>query len=183
MSRAESMIARRRPPALRHRQQGLSLLIVTLLMLALGLITVSSYFNSQTQFRLSRNIQASELAFSRAESAIAAAEAWLNAGTNSQSVAFDSYSVNHLYPIGQFALSGLAPTTMNWSDLNSLSSGNARYLIEQLGRNIRQPGASLSINQAATSCQSVNLFRVLARGDDGAGASRIIEVTAAIKAC
>ena len=183
MSRAAIMFTHRRALLLRHRQKGLSLLIVTLLMLALGLITVSSYFNSQTQFRLSGNIQASELAFSRAESAIAAAEAWLNAGASAQSTAFDSYSVKHLYPMGQFALSGYAPATMDWSDLNSLSSGKARYLIEQLGRNVRQPGSSLSTNQAATSCQAVNLFRVLARGDDGAGASRILEVTTATSAC
>ena len=173
----------RKPSRSPRRQQGLSLLVVTLLMLALSLITVSSFFNSQTQFRLSGNIQASELAFSRAESAISTAEAWLNANGNAQSTAFDTYTVNYLYPIGQFAQSGYLPASMNWSDANSLASANARYLIEQIGRGVRQPGDSLSTGQASTGCRAVNLFRVLARGETAAGASRIIETTMAISAC
>jgi Tfp pilus assembly protein PilX len=177
------MIRRHQPRHLQRHQQGVSLLVVTLLMLALSLITVSSYFNSQTQFRLSGNNQASELAFSRAEAAVATAEAWLNATGNAQSAAFDSYSIKYLYPMGQFALSGYTATSMDWNDTNSLSTGNARYLVEQLGRNVRQPGDSLSVGQISTSCRAVNLFRVLARGDGTAGASRIIEITTAVSAC
>jgi Tfp pilus assembly protein PilX len=177
------MIQRHQPRQGLRRQRGLSLLVVTLLMLALGLLTVSSYVNSWTQFRLSGNLQASELAFSRAEAAIASAEAWLNAGSNAQSSAFDSYSVNHLYPIGQFTLSGYSAAGMTWSDANSLVSGNARYLIEQLGRGVRQPGDALSTGPSATSCRAVNLFRVMARGEGNAAASRIIEVTTAVSAC
>jgi Tfp pilus assembly protein PilX len=169
-----------------HRQRGISLLVVSLLMMAIVLMTLTAFYISRTQYKLVGNIQASELAFSRAESAIAAAESWLNGSGNSKAGGFDSYDATatpHLYPAGQLATLGRTPASMTWSNTNSTVSGDGRYLVELVGRNVRKPGDSIALNQRATGCKAVDLFRVLAKADTGQSGSRIIETIEATDGC
>ena len=167
-------------------QRGISLLVVTVLMLAIVLMTLTAFYVSKTQYKLVGNIQAAELAFGRAESVSATARAWVNVPANAKSAAFDAYnatSTAHLYPMGQMAALGYLPDSMTWSNSNSTVSGNGRYLVELLGRNIKKPGDSIAIKQNATSCKSVDLFRVIAKADAGQSGSRIIETIEATDGC
>ena len=72
---------------------------------------------------------------------------------------------------------------MTWSNTNSTVSGDARYLIEVVGRNVRKPGDSIALNQRSTGCKAVDLFRVLAKADTGQSGSRIIETIEAADGC
>ena len=167
-------------------QRGISLLVVTVLMLAIVLMTLTAFYVSKTQYKLVGNIQASELAFGQAESVSAAARAWVNVPANATSAAFDTYSATstaHLYPMGKMAALGHLPESMTWSNSNSTVSGNGRYLVELLGRNIKKPGDSIAIKQKATSCKSVDLFRIVAKADAGQSGSRIIETIEATDGC
>ena len=166
-------------------QRGISLLVVTVLMLAIVLMTLTAFYVSKTQYKLVGNIQASELAFGQAESVSAAARAWVNDAVNAKSAAFDTYATStaHLYPMGKMAALGHLPGSMTWSNSNSTVSGNGRYLVELLGRNIKKPGDSIAIKQKATSCKSVDLFRVIAKADAGQSGSRIIETIEATDGC
>ena len=170
-----------------HSQHGMSLLIVTVMMLAIILVTLTAFYISKTQYKLVGNIQASELAFARAESTSAAARDWLSVQANARSIAFDkdlaSVDSGHLYPIGGLAARSVALATMTWSNSNSLSSAEGRYLIELLGRGIRSPGDSLALGQIAASCKLVDLFRVVAKADAGGDGSRIIETIEATDGC
>ena len=167
-------------------QRGISLLVVTVLIMAIVLMTLTAFYVSKTQYKLVGNIQASELAFGQAESASAAARAWVNVSANATSDAFDTYnatSTAHLYPMGKMAALGHLPGSMTWSNSNSTVSGNGRYLVELLGRNIKKPGDSIGMGQKATSCKSVDLFRVIAKADAGQSGSRIIETIEATDGC
>ena len=167
-------------------QRGISLLVVTVLMLAIVLMTLTAFYVSKTQYKLVGNIQASELAFGQAESVSAAARAWVNVSANAKSAAFDTYnatSTAHLYPSGQLAALAYRPESMTWNNSNSTVSGNGRYLVELLGRNIKKPGDSIAIKQNATSCKSVDLFRIVAKADAGQSGSRIIETIEATDGC
>ena len=167
-------------------QRGISLLVVTVLMLAIVLMTLTAFYVSKTQYKLVGNIQASELAFGQAESVSAAARAWVNVSANATSDAFDTYnatSTAHLYPMGKMAALGHLPESMTWSNSNSTVSGNGRYMVELLGRNIKKPGDSIAIKQKATSCKSVDLFRIVAKADAGQSGSRIIETIEATDGC
>ena len=168
------------------RQRGVSLLVVTVLMLAIILMTLTAFYISKTQYKLVGNIQSSELAFSQTEAVDAAARAWVSVPANAKSSGFDTYNASttsHLYPTGQLATLGLTPSTMTWTNANSLVSGNGRYLIELLGRNVRKPGDSLAVGQSKTSCKSVDLFRVVSKADAGQSGSRIIETIEAVSGC
>ena len=175
---------RNRPHAA-ARQRGVSLLIVTLLIMAILLMTLSALYISRTQYRLVGNIQASELAFSRAEEALVNAQAWLNVTANARAAGFDTYNnaTPQIYPAGGLAAASLVPATMTWTDSNSVASGDARYLIELIGRNVRKPGDSINLGQASTGCRSVDLFRIVTRADAGLNGSRIVETTESRDGC
>ena len=165
-------------------QRGISLLVVTVLMLAIVLMTLTAFYVSKTQYKLVGNIQASELAFDQAESVSAAARAWVNVPDNARSDGFDAYATStaHLYPMGKMAALGHLPGTMTWSDANSIVSGNGRYMVELLGRNIKKPGESIAIGrQGSNPCKSVDLFRIVAKADAGQSGSRIIETIEATR--
>jgi Tfp pilus assembly protein PilX len=176
---------RSRKPSARS-QRGISLLVVTVLMLGIMLMALTAFYVSKNEYRLVGNIQASELAFARAESADEAARAWINSSGNSKSGAFEIYSPassSHLYPTGQLNALGYTPAKMTWSNSNSTVAGEGRYLIELLGRNIHKPGDSIAIQQASTSCTAVDLFRILSKADAGQSGSRIIETIEAVDGC
>ena len=167
-------------------QRGISLLVVTVLMLAIVLMTLTAFYVSKTQYKLVGNIQASELAFGQAESVSAAARAWVNVSANAKSDAFDTYnatSTAHLYPMGKMAALGHLPGSMTWSDSNSIVNGNGRYMVELLGRNIKKPGESLNLGQIKGCSKSVDLFRIVAKADAGQSGSRIIETIEATDGC
>ena len=170
----------------RRAQSGLSLLIVTILIMAIALISLGAFYVSRNQFKLAANIQQAELAFGQAEVGIAAAEAWLTAGGNSKHAGFDAYDKlsPHLYPIGKFSELGTRPQTMSWSSTNSLLvSSETRYLIEQLARNTRMAGESINVNQTSTGCKAVNLYRVVSQARAGNGGLRLIETMQATTGC
>lgn len=174
----------RRPAA--HAQRGASLFIVIVLLLTVGLMTLTAFYLSRGQYRLVGNLQHLEQAFNQTEAVVAAAEKWLEVPANSKAVGFTTYSsaTPGLYPIGQLATLGRDPKAMTWGDSNSIASGDGRYLIEQLASNRRLPGGSLQVGQRSTgSCRSVNLYRVVARSSGRAGSARMIETLQATRAC
>jgi len=146
------------------QQRGISLIVVTVLLLAIGLMATTAFFNSQTQLRLVSNIQFSEAAFSRAEATVYQAESYLYGLTNpallSGFTTYSSSNTPHLYPIGSLTV---LPENMIWSDSNSkVASAGGRYLIELLGTGILGPGDNVDSNgQPSKSCAKKDLFRIV----------------------
>jgi hypothetical protein len=166
----------------RQSQQGISLLVIVVMLLALGLMTLTAYYLSRNQYRLVSNIQHLEQAFNQTEAVVATAEDWLNTGANRKSAAFDAYTTAspQLHPIGHLAASGIDSRTMTWDNTNSIAAGDGRYLIERIAMSRVLPGSSL---QPGGPCRKVDLFRVIARSNAVRGASRTIESTYATDGC
>jgi Tfp pilus assembly protein PilX len=171
----------------RHRQRGVALLVVVMLMLGIAMLAVVMSVNSNTQFRLAANSQYDNVAFNLAESAAAAAENWLATGTNRTNTGFTTYATTtpHLYPLGYMATNGLDPMTMVWSDTNSVTSGgdsSARYMVELIGRNKQPLGSSAAVGgRPRSACPKVDLFRVSARGAAAKDTSKIVQTTVAMR--
>jgi Tfp pilus assembly protein PilX len=165
------------------KQRGISLVIVTVLILAVVLMSLSAFYVSRTQYQLVGNIQSSEQAFSAAEATAAGAESWLL--SNSKSAAFETYSdaTPHLYPRDYLATNSIKVASMTWSNTNSTSYGDGRYLIELMARNVSQRGDSIKSGPGSTACKSVDLFRVVAKADAGRGGARTLETLNAAAAC
>jgi Tfp pilus assembly protein PilX len=171
-----------------HRKKaarGISLLIVVVMVMALCLMTLTAFTLARNQYNLVGNIQHIEQAFNQTEAVLATAENWLNTGNHRAASGFTTYSAAqaHLRPIGHLAASGIDTKTMSWDDSNSLSSGDGRYLIEQLARGHKLPGTSLQLGQRSARCRAVDLFRVQTRSNAARGASRTIESIYGVDGC
>lgn len=89
-----------RPTTSRYRQQGATL-IITLVILALIMqLGIAAMLASDTQFRLSGNLQFEDMALNRAEAAIAAGESWLATGDQDAGFAHYNPATPQLHPIG-----------------------------------------------------------------------------------
>ena len=167
-------------------QRGASLLVVVVMLLAIGLMSLTAFHLARGQYQLVGNLQHQELAFQQAEAAGSTAEQWLGTSSNARLAAFNTYDSASpgLYPAGKLATLGLDVKTMNWSDSNSVADSQGRYFIEQIARASKQPGASMQMAQRASgACRSVDLFRVVARSSSTRGSSRTVETILAADGC
>lgn len=168
-----------------RRQRGASLYVVLVMLATAGLMTLTAFYMGRNQYRLVGNIQHQEQAFNQAEAVVAQGENWLVTGSNAKSADFTTYnaSAGGVYPIGKLAALGRDAKTMNWSASNSIASGDGRYLVTQIAKDLALSGNSLQIGQAASSCKAVNVFQVIGRSNPVRGASRTIETTYATPGC
>ena len=162
-----------------RRQRGASLYVVIVMLATMGLMTLTAFYMSRNQYRLVGNIQYQEQAFNQTEAVVAQGENWLNTDTNATSVDFITYNAaaHGVYPMGQIDALGLNLKTMTWSDSNSIASGDGRYLVTQIARDMPLSGSTLVIGQCSSTRNVVNLFRVTGRSNPVRGASRTIETT------
>ncbi len=177
-------------PARLHTQRGASLVVALVVITVLMLTGVAAFYSSGTQFRLAGNLQYQNAALNQAETAVAAAEAWLGTSTNFQAGGFTTYSSSvspYIYPAGYLAANSIDPLSMTWSDTNSLkvdATGNQRYVIELLAKDKRLAGSDLSIGgRSSTGCSQVNLYRVTARGTSARGAAKTVQSAYSVQSC
>jgi Tfp pilus assembly protein PilX len=173
----------------RQPQRGSSLLVVSAMLFATALMSLTAVYLSRNQSLLAGNLQHQELAFANAEATLVEAEKWLSIPANSQSAAFDTYDATKkgLYPIGTIAQQNLDLQTMAWTDTNSIANAasGGSYIVEQLGKAMPMPGSSLQLGQSSSSsaCRSADLFRVTARAGGTLGANRMVETMVATNTC
>jgi Tfp pilus assembly protein PilX len=162
--------------------------VVLVLIMQLG---IAAMLASDTQIRLSGNLQFEDLALNRAEAAIASAEQWLTTGGHDAGFVHYDPATPHLHPIGHMA-SLAAPdnnaSTLRWSDSNSLAitpgDDTQRYLIEQISLHVRPQGASVGVgDRAHAACSTVNTYLITARGTAARGATKLIQSYYAVLAC
>lgn len=175
----------------RHRHRGTTLIITMVILVLIVQLGIAAMLSSDTQQKLSGNIQFEDMALNRAEAAIAAAESWL--ASNDQDAGFVTYktSTPHLYPIGQLAslaASNSNAWTMAWSDGNSLAvirgDDTQRYFIERISLHVRPMGSSLALgDRSNTACNMANTYLITARGTAARGAAKLIQSYYAVPAC
>lgn len=164
----------------RMRQRGISLITTLVMLVAVMVLGLSAILASKSDFMLSGNLQFQSAALGQAEATAVLAEQWLAAGTtNYLDAGFTTRSsaTPHLYPIGYLAANGIDPVTMNWGDGNSTQvADNQRYLIELLAKDRTLIPTSLNLGgRAASGCNRVNVYRIIAQGGSGRGASKFVQ--------
>jgi len=172
------------PRSVAHEQRGASLFIVLVLLLTIGLMTLTGFYMARNQYSLVGNLQFQEQAFNQAEAAVAAAENWLETGNNARSADFTTYNQGSgVFPKGQLAALALDPKTMTWTDTNSVAVTDGRYLVSKIAGDQPFSGSSLQQSPLAATCKVVNIFQVIGRSNAPRGAARTIETTYATLGC
>jgi Tfp pilus assembly protein PilX len=175
----------------RKRQRGATLIIAMVILVLIMQLGIAAMLASDTQLRLSGNLQFEDVALNRAEAAIATAESWLS--THDQDAGFVDHNpaTPWLHPIGHLR-SMAAPdnnaTTLRWSDGNSLSlvpgDDTQRYFIERISWHAQAQGYSLGVgDRSHTACNAVNTYLITARGTAARGATKLIQSYYAVLAC
>jgi type IV pilus assembly protein PilX len=170
------------------------LIISLIILILLMLLGVTAMNTSDTQFKLTGNLQFEDAAMNNAETAISTAETWLATGTNFSNAAFTTYNGSadtyQLYPIGVLAALTAPdndPLTMKWADTNSLQvAGNTDqlYIIEQMSTNNTLVGSSVTTGgRASSACNRVNTYRITARGTSARGATKFVESYFSVLSC
>lgn len=170
------------------QQNGASLITTLILMVVITLIGISAMLAANNQVKLAGNLQFQNLALDRAEIARVQAEWWLSRPGNANSLGFEAHSsdTKELYPTNYFSEQKTDPISMNWNDSNSkqVGSGSNRYLIEQLGEDMKLPGSEVdSPKQSKRPCSSVDLFRTISRGQSQRGAVQYVQTVYSVLTC
>jgi Tfp pilus assembly protein PilX len=180
------------PGVFSTRQTGSTLIISMILLVIVMMLGITAMVTSNTQFKLSGNLQFEDSAMNNAETAVTTAENWLSTGTNYSNAGFTTYSAGtaQLHPISHLA--GLAPPandplTMTWSDGNSVmvnANSQQRYLIELISRNSRLLGSSPIVGgRTSTACNQVNTYQITGRGLSARGATKYVQSYYSVLSC
>lgn len=175
----------------RMRQRGISLVTTLVMLVAVMVLGLSAILVSKSDFMLSGNLQFQSAALNQAEAAAVAAEQWLavNGGANVRTryPGFSTYSSStpYLYPASSNI--DASAMTMSWSNSNSKippdpdgtdpgSSTTQRYLIQLLAPDRTLIPTSLNLGgRRPTACNKVNVYRIIAQGGGGRGASKFVQ--------
>jgi Tfp pilus assembly protein PilX len=184
----------------RMRQRGISLVTTLVMLVAVMVLGLSAILISKGEFVLSGNLQFQSASLNEAEAAAIAAEQWLATnGGATVPAGFTTYSsgaTGYQYPIGYLATNSVDPLTMTWSNSNSFAVPTCppptttspcttqHYLIEFLAKDKALIPVSLNTGgRAATGCNKVNLFRIVASGTSGRGATRFVQSVYSTLSC
>jgi len=188
------------PPA---RQRGATLVIAMLVLVLIMMIGITAISTSDTQYKLAGNLQFEDSALNNAETAVAAAEAWLSTGTNYRNAAFTAVAATanpdpgsdpatpQLLPMTSVAAIRTArssnPLTVAWADTNSLAvaaNPRQRYRIELMSLNNKLTGSSQVVGgRVSTACNQVNTYLITARGESARGATKLVQTYYSVLSC
>ena len=163
------------PASHRARERGASLIVALVALLIVAMLGIAAITVSNTQSRLSVNLQLQTQAAAEAESALARAEDWLskpeNVTTLDKFEATNGLYLKHAPPVD--------PLTMSWNDSNSIKvdpAGNQRYVIQEYARTrLAGESATECVYGIPGACPDVFVFRVTARGAARGGAERFVQ--------
>jgi Tfp pilus assembly protein PilX len=154
-------------------------LIVLVLIMMLGIAAVNT---SNTQFKITANLQMEDTAFNNAELAVRSAENWL--ATNYQST--DFFTTQATPGIMQSTATN-SPLTMGWTDADSVPvNGSARYTIQLMSINNVSSGSSAVVGKqtvGATNCSKYDTYLITGFGTSARGAKKFIQFYKPIPLC
>ncbi len=148
-----------------HKQSGAVLLIGLVMVMVLSIIAAAAVQTTLMQQKMTTNMRDKELSFQGAESALRAAEAYLDkTAVETLNSAFDN--TNGLY---QYDANRNLAEIQNWDDLSVVETANAHqvvgkpvYLIEELPP-INAVGNSLQLGKTKQS----HYYRVTSKSKGG----------------
>jgi Tfp pilus assembly protein PilX len=194
--------------SLPRQQAGSTLVMSLIILILLMLLGVAAMTTSDTQYKLTGNLQFEDSAMNNAEAAMVTAEAWLidstggvpnykNAGFNYATSCTASHTVPQLYALNtsvspaapclaSFTSPANDPLTMTWDDNSSVTAANSsqRYIIELMSTNSRLVGSNQSVGgRSSSGCNQVNTYRITARGRSARGAIKFVQSFYSVLSC
>jgi len=173
------------PGTFNHRRStGVALFISLVLLLVLTILGVSVVQTTSLEIRMARNEHDTLLAFEAAESALRDAEVVIEATTST--VAYNDAGNGGLWATPLLADGNRWENEAVWTDGRSIVAGTGingvpgqeqpRYMIEHLATVQRDENAYQMENQygGGSSADSVDVFRITARGFGGSPNSRVM---------
>ena len=163
------------------RQSGSTLVISMIILILIMMMGITAMMSSDTQFKLSGNLQFEDTAMNNAETAITAAEALLASSGYCASGGFTTYSSAkpEQYP----STASLTPLTMTWGDTNSMQViadsqkfDSQRYLIQLISKNVSLNTSGLGTGGRSSAPPNlVNTYLITARGTSARGSIKFIQ--------
>ncbi|MEJ2115276.1 MAG: PilX N-terminal domain-containing pilus assembly protein [Gammaproteobacteria bacterium] len=159
------------------KQSGAVLFVGLIMLLVMSLIAVTSMQNSTLEVRMAGNTRDSLVALQTAEAALQAGEEFLDAGGLSLAD-FDNDGSDALYDNSNDELW----KTINWQDTNSkrymtFSPSNVatepRYVIQHISETQVAPKLLVENYGEGQAGQTIQLFRVTARGTGGSDNTKV----------
>ena len=160
------------------RQRGSTLVVSMVLLMLILLMGISAMVASDTQLKLSGNLQFEDTAFNNAEAGIATAESTLIKAGYCTSPGFrsDTHSADtpEQYPINAMVL----PMTMDWNDTSSrmVTDDSQRYTIQLISKNIVSDASGLGMGgRSSAPPHAVNTYLITARGTGVRGSVKFLQ--------
>ena len=152
-----------------RRQQGISLLVVLLLLVVMSVLGVAVLRSSALQERMSANLRDRSLATQAVEAALQAGRAALAADPQ--------WRTTELEP-GDACINGVCPpftteATAAWQDVPAWQGVATQYWIEYLGEN----ATAIQTNGVIPGPETTNrgpMFRITARTEPGSGRALVV---------
>lgn len=170
----------------RYRQQGVALVMAMAFLLILTLIGVTAMTSTSLQERMAGNAQDKHVAFQAAESALRAAESYLNLTPEAALPAFDGATAGHFQPEPgsnpplwetidwtNNALCGAAGGVVCVSPVSGVKE-QPRYMLEELGTvdgNSTGTGSLVSGFDPPPPGETRTMYRVTAHATGGTSAA------------
>jgi len=165
------------------RQSGSTLIISMIILGVIMLIGVTSMLISETQYKLSANLQFEDKALNNGEEAINDAEKLLvTIGGATHESTFTTATK------GYYTSKPPEPLTLKWDDTNSVKLGSdsppTRYMIQQVRLGIKDAGEGINTGGRSSSCgKGINTFLITARGTGPRGTYKYIQSYVGVLSC
>lgn len=180
-------------------QSGSTLIISMIILILLMMLGVTAMKTSDTQFQLAGNLQFEDSAMNNAEIAVNFAETAMTNGTviplpsgaiasgKVPNAAFTTLpyvpsngpTADGLYPIN----ANIDPFTLNWTgtggngnDMSITVANGQNYIVELMSQGAQLQGSGATIGgRASAGCNTVNTYRITARGTSARGAIKFVQ--------
>lgn len=161
-----------------HSQQGSTLVISMIVLVAVMLLGTMAMITSNTQYKLAGNLQFLDTAMNDAEATLHQAESRMKSGAidynHADFFAASSVSASSsgLYPKG----ANLDPLEMSWNSSDSALLSPGRYMIELVSTNNVLAGGDLTLGGTTSHmCTRVNTYRITSKGVSWRGTERHVQ--------
>jgi Tfp pilus assembly protein PilX len=171
--------------SIRSRQSGATLVMALIVLVLIMMLGIAAVNTSNTQFKITANLQLEDTAFNNAEVAVSAAEQWLLDASVPPNYANTDFFTTQVTPGLMQPTATNSPLALTWTDADSVPVNvNSRYTIQLLSVNSITAGSSAALGkQVVGGCTKVNTYLITGYGTSARGAKKFIQSYFARSTC
>ena len=163
--------------SIRSKQRGATLVMALIVLVLIMMLGIAAVNTSNTQFKITANLQMEDTAFNNAEFAVSSARNWLTA--NSTNYLSSDFLTTNTTPGLMHMSATNSPLTLTWTDADSIAvNASSRYTIQLMSINSVSSGQSAAIGKQTTgvgSNQKYYTYLITGYGTSARGAKKFIQ--------